>query len=422
MRVSALDNKNKNEANNSIRPLPFLNTMLTIFGLSCEFHQRCQKYLCTFYFFYLAALCTLFGFASVFVLTYKMEFVNKTLNKSIMLTDTIQTVYDYFQYIVDIVYSFRYGRFFYHVYAKQYSTVDRILGKEMICIAIEERFKKSCIFLMMLWFLSSLCDFSAWVLGYGWIIPIVYSLSYVFVLIKILTTLDLTSNIMHIQFRVRTISDIIQNYYNSAKCLPGMAACDTVRNNDWFYCNGNSKKKDGSDAQNDSNLNKEEINKFHFLSACYLLIIEQCSYINQMFGMRILLNSLSLFIDMVKCLNLVIRMMVGSQHTLYNAGYFPILSTIVRLLTCIMILSIVVIHCEKTYRESDRIVSLIDNLVIIKDPDVGMRETMSDLRNLVQSRPINFHLANVLRLDYSLMASMASVVTTYTIILLQTIT
>ncbi|RVE50880.1 hypothetical protein evm_004447 [Chilo suppressalis] len=109
------------------------------------------------------------------------------------------------------------------------------------------------------------------------------------------------------------------------------------------------------------------------------------------------------------------------MHIQYNTVYFPIASTISRMLTCAIIFISLVLHCENAYRQNEKIILIIDHLFINKNPGPELRASMSELRDLVRSRPVNFHLANFFRLDYTLLISTASVVTTYSIILLQSI-
>ncbi|XP_072948828.1 uncharacterized protein [Epargyreus clarus] len=124
---------------------------------------------------------------------------------------------------------------------------------------------------------------------------------------------------------------------------------------------------------------------------------------------------------MVRFTNIAARILIGTQTTRYSSGYFPVISSIVRMLTCAAVLVSLVYHCEQVYRQRDRILDIIDYLLIYKTPSKDVKATASELRDLIQARPINFNMANFFRLDYSLLVSIASVVVTYTIILLQSI-
>nr|AOG12966.1 gustatory receptor [Eogystia hippophaecolus] len=90
-----------------------------------------------------------------------------------------------------------------------------------------------------------------------------------------------------------------------------------------------------------------------------------------------------------------------------------------RLFACVAVLVSLVYHCEQAYRQSDRIIWMIDHLLINKNPSDALRSALGELRALIQSRPVRFHMAYFFCLNYSLLVSIASVVVTYTIILLQ---
>ncbi|CAH0715422.1 unnamed protein product, partial [Brenthis ino] len=138
-----------------------------------------------------------------------------------------------------------------------------------------------------------------------------------------------------------------------------------------------------------------------------------------MFGMRMLLNSLSLLIDVIRFTNLAVLILIGSQGTGYANEYYTVIATLGRSLTCIIVLLSIVNHCERVYRQQERIIRLLDNLIINKNLDETLSTAFSDFRSLVQSRSINFHMANYIRIEYPLLVSMTSAVVTYTIILLQ---
>ncbi|KAL0820076.1 hypothetical protein ABMA28_006021 [Loxostege sticticalis] len=119
---------------------------------------------------------------------------------------------------------------------------------------------------------------------------------------------------------------------------------------------------------------------------CYLMLTEQNNYINQVFGVRvmimILLTSLSALEFVILLFNLIYR-------------------------------------CEKAYERRDDIISILDHVLVDKYINPLKKETLLDLRSLVYSRPIQFTAANFYRLEYSLLVAFCSVLTTYTIILMQ---
>ncbi|XP_026762000.2 uncharacterized protein LOC113520791 [Galleria mellonella] len=396
-----------------------LNTLLKIFSLNCNLQINTSLDNFCILFKY-ALTVTVLGVINFFTLYYKVINVYSQINASIKFTDLVQMVFDYFQYLVDVYNAYKYGRNVSIEYYKQYGNIDKILGVTNYP-AIKKRIMKSIVFFLFSWFITSACDFAAWVLSFGWLTPIMYSVAYIFLLIKILTTLDLSAHAMQIECRLRSICDLLQHKYASLEPLPGVES-DLLNNLNWFY----------SDACSRVNklLTKKNLiikplcssdHEVKWLCRCYLMLIEQSTFINNMFGIRFLLNSLSLLIDMIRFLNLAVRMLIGSQHTTYDAGYFPAVCSLLRLLMCVVILVNLVDNCEKVHRQTDNILNIADHILINRQPDEELRDTVTELRDLIRSRPIYFNIANFFRLNYSMLLSVASVVVTYTIILLQTI-
>nr|XP_021207613.1 uncharacterized protein LOC105842431 isoform X3 [Bombyx mori] len=259
----------------------------------------------------------------------------------------------------------------------------------------------------------------AWFLNYGWITPLVYSVAYIFLLIKILTTLDLSAHIMNVEIRLKMIADLIHHYYMS--CEDNFQAEETLCHKNWLNSKERAKYYELQfriHALKQLSCNNNEIK---LLSRCYLMLTEQVEIINRMYGFRILLNSLSLLIDMVRFTNISVRIMIGSQNLAYNCGYFPAVSSIFRLLTCGAVIINLVSHCERVYYQRTRICNVIDHMIVNKNLSRESTEALQEFRNLVQNHPIEFNMANFFQLNYSLLVSIASVVVTYTIILLQSV-
>ncbi|XP_021185544.2 uncharacterized protein LOC110372862 [Helicoverpa armigera] len=360
--------------------------------------------------------CSIFGCLSSYCLYYKTKYVYNRLDISIRVTDMAQMICDFFQYTVDLFFVYKFGRNLYIEYFRQFEIIDVCL--ETSCYAeMKRRLLKTMTFFLVIWFISSFTDLGAWVITYGWMIPVVHSLSYLYLLIKILATLDLIANIIQVEVRLRIINNFIKNCYKCASACPVGILADCIRNKNWLH---------GEDGSPDQSLKARSIDSHEIkrLSKCYLLLTEQVMFINKMYGFRILLNTTSLLFDMVKILNLAIRIIVGSQRTLYNsAGYnfLPGVSGFVRFLTCAAILITLVNRCEQAYRQRERILNVIDHLLINKNPDLTLRSAIQDLQSLLQDRPICFNMAGFFTLNFSLLVSIASVVVTYTIILLQSV-
>ncbi|XP_068633428.1 uncharacterized protein [Battus philenor] len=333
------------------------------------------------------------------------------INFSIRITDAIQMVYDLCQYIVDLTFILIFGQDMSLEYFQQYGRIDNIIHMTYYS-DIKQRLIKLMAFFALIWTMSSTCDFLAWLLSFGWKAPIIYSVAYVYLLIKILTTLDLISQVMHIECRLRCIGDLLLTYCNP-KNVRAFDYCALK-----YICLRQNNKVSSHSPQNASMNIHDEIKLFR---KYYLLLIEQTAFINNMYGLRILLNSLSLLIDMVRFANIAVRFIINAQDVIDTLDYFPAISSLMRLSTCVAVVISLVDHCEKAYRERDRLIWIIDHYLIMKDPSNIVRTEMKEFRDLVQSRAITFHMAYFFRFDYSLLVSIASAVVTYTIIILQSI-
>ncbi|KAF9421160.1 hypothetical protein HW555_002872, partial [Spodoptera exigua] len=356
------------------------------------------------------------GAVSFYCLAYKIRYIYYKLDLSIRLTDSIQIITDNCQYAIDLYFVYRYGRHMYVEYFKQYEKMDNFLDTNCYS-AMKRKIIKIMTFFTIIWFLSSFSDMGAWAVTFGWWIPFVHIISFVFLYTKMLTTLDLIANVIQIEARLRMISNLVQNCYTCTEMCPIGMLTDSVRNKNWLYCEDEVSPQSTKIRPVDSC----EIKR---LCKCYLLLTEQVMFINKMYGFRVLLNTLSLLLDMVKILNLAIRISVGSQKTLYsgeNYNYLPGFTGLIRFVTCAIIVITLVDQCEQTYRQRERIINVIDHLVLNKKPDEDLKPAIMDLRTLLQDRPICFNMSNFFSLNYSLLVSITSVVVTYTIILLQSV-
>nr|WCC57722.1 gustatory receptor 14 [Papilio dardanus] len=390
-----------------------LHRLLKLFSLNCnKDNQISSKPTC-----YLISksilMAIILATLTISSLYWKITQLYGEISVSIKITDAIQTVYDLCQYLVDISFVLVYGRDMSFEYFKQYGRLDNIMGMNYNS-EVKLRLIKLIAFFAFIWAISSMCDFTAWVLTFGWLAPFVYSIAYVYLLIKILTTLDLISQVMQIECRLRCLADLLLTCYCGGSKEQGFVE-DCAFKYNWFY-----PSKVGKDTNPLKKVGSNITDEIKWVRKYYLLLIGQCAFINKMYGMRILLNSLSLLIDMVRFTNIAVRYIIISQKTV-ETDYLPTISSLMRLLTCAAVVISLVHHCEKAYRERDRIICILDHYLVINDPSNEVRSALNILRDLVQSRAITFHMAYFFRFDYSLLVSMASVVVTYTIIILQSV-
>ncbi|XP_039759612.1 uncharacterized protein LOC120633468 [Pararge aegeria] len=273
---------------------------------------------------------------------------------------------------------------------------------------------KKCLFFVLTGSIYFLSDYTALVLAYGWFISTVHSVDYIYTTIKMLTALDAIAHFTEIKFCLKRIEDILRNYYSTVENLPGVTK-DVICKRDWVKTVYNMSIRLGSLTT----IGSKRINVILNLNRCYLLLLEQCDYINGMFGVRILLGGLVYLMEMVMLTNLIIRLILRTMIPFYQSSVFPIISTAMKIVNYSLILVCGTDCCEQTYKHTMRIARCIDHLLANKKLAIEEHKALQELRDLITTRPVSFNAMNFYTLNYHTMLSVASAVVTYTIILLQ---
>ncbi|KAL0860519.1 hypothetical protein ABMA27_009893 [Loxostege sticticalis] len=183
------------------------------------------------------------------------------------------------------------------------------------------------------------------------------------------------------------MSDILLDLFHSFNNKKAKVI-DVVGEKNWLYFS-----KDRETARRELSPSKilvyNHFSDLIWLNKCYSLLIEQASFINRAYGIR-----------------------VRENHFLSYYYYKGEINSAV-FVVCL------VYRCEKTYKQRNEIISIVDHILVNKEIDESMRSTLAEFRTLVQTRPIEFTAANFYRLDYGLLGAFSSVIITYTVILLQ---
>ncbi|XP_041973360.1 uncharacterized protein LOC121729038 [Aricia agestis] len=334
------------------------------------------------------------------------------MDPSIYYMDAVQGVYDLFQYLVDLWFVYKYGADVCLEYFNRFCYMDTLLGMKYFP-DIRRRLARFLCLMILLWVITSLYDYLVWAFAYGPVAPLFFSANYVHMCIKSLTNLHLSLNITHVEYRLRTIGDHVQTLYAGLENLPPMtlsrALCST-----WFC----PYSKDSGDSDMEFSKARKNVKLF---KSYYLLLSEQVKFINRMFGMRILLNTLSFLIDMVRLINVAARVIIIGSQQMGTERFYPAVGSLVKLLMCAVMLVSIVWRSEQAYEQRSRLLCLIDNLLVHKDIDENIVDDIKDFHDLVEARPVSFSMADFVRIDNTFLVSMASAVVTYSIILLQNV-
>lgn len=273
---------------NSMRPLHWLMQIFTLHSIERRNtikEERCLMIRKVIVAIFLGAL-------NFYTLYYKIRYIYHGINLSVKASDVVQMTFDYCQFIVDLYFVNKFGKQINLEYVKQYENIDRILDITQL-----SEIHKRVIWLLtifgLIWFITSTLEFLGWYLSFGWWVPTVYGVSYIFLLIKILTILDMTAHVVQIKHRLQVMADFMQSYYNTANCLttttsPNNLINDALSNKNWLHCNGYiraEKIQQGSYRLKTlpSNVHQE----VKWLTRCYLMLTEQCIFINKMYGVRV---------------------------------------------------------------------------------------------------------------------------------------
>lgn len=273
---------------NSMRPLRCLMQIFTLHSIERRNtlkEERCLMFRKVIVVLFLGAI-------NFYTLYYKIRYIYDDINLSVKASDVVQMIFDYCQFIIDLYFVNKYGKEMNLEYVKQYECIDRMLD---ITQFSEMDQRLICLFTVFgsIWFIISAIEFFGWYLSFGLCLPIVYGVAYIFLLIKMLTILDMTAQVIHVKHRLQVMADFMQSYYNTANCSPTTTSSndllnDTLTNKNWFYCNDfirAEKIQQGSYQLKTLSRNVQQ--EVKWLSRCYLILVEQCIFINNMYGVRV---------------------------------------------------------------------------------------------------------------------------------------
>ncbi|KAH9631907.1 hypothetical protein HF086_014379 [Spodoptera exigua] len=336
-----------------------LNCVLRIFNLSC-IHRKNNQLMISWSMMKSVIYVFVFGFFNFFFLLNKIQRLDVIRSNTFLVTfsDMIQMTYliGYFAYTVDLFYVYKYGRDGFLKYFKTFDHIDQILGMTYYD-AIRKIIVRILGMCILFFITSSAVDYMCWVDGFGWIAPTLYSLDYFYFFLSTLMAIDGASHIVQMEYRLKLIKELLQGYYNplSTKTVPNPNKVWAVRN-------------DVGNVQLES---LKTLSHGRFIEAigfnrCYLLLLDQTHYINSKFGVRVLIFCVNLLANMINLLNVSIRFATGSMVSPKGISHLPTFSSLLRFMNWSMVGISMVLHCEKVYREEEKIVEVIDLILVNK--------------------------------------------------------
>uniref|UniRef100_A0A2A4K1I4 Gustatory receptor n=1 Tax=Heliothis virescens TaxID=7102 RepID=A0A2A4K1I4_HELVI len=389
-----------------------VNWVLRVFNLSCIYRENGElkaSWSLTKSITYVIGL----AFVNVLFLITNFERWDSILQNWFSLTfaDAIQMTYfiGYVEYITDLVFVIKKGREGYLKYFKTFDHIDQLLGMNSYD-EIRKLILKIVGVCIIMFVVSSTIDHISWVDGYKSSSTFLFSLNYFYFFLNMLTALDGMCHVVQLEYRLKLMKELLENYYHSPN--------HTISNDDdktW------ATKIDSGSSRVDSlkTLNYSRFTEVIGFNRCYLLLVEQAYFLNGKFGIRLLVLCINFLVNMIKLLNLFVRFATGAMVSPNGTSRLLSFASMVRLLNWAIVAFIVVYRCEQMYKQSERILDIIDLVLVNKKNSTNLTTTLEKLRNLLLTRPIKFHAAQFFTVEYTLLVSLVSTIVTYTIIMLQ---
>lgn len=188
------------------------------------------------------------------------------------------------QYFVDLHYVFKSGNTSIK-YFKIYEQIDDVLGM-MYNSVIKSKVLTETVAVCSLVIVTLVVNFVTWSAIDGYAVHAVHTIDYILIFINTLTVIEICSNVIQVEYRLKTIGDILQDFYSSVYSLP---VANLVLDKNWLYY---SKDKSSERRHIDQSkfLETNHFNDLIWLNKCYMLLIRQTEYINETFGARVSKN------------------------------------------------------------------------------------------------------------------------------------
>lgn len=187
------------------------------------------------------------------------------------------------QYIVDLHYVFKFGGHTNLKYFKLYDQIDEILGMTYNNI-IKSKVSKATVSVCLIIVVCSVLAFAAWSMFSYYAGHMVHCMDYILFFVNTLTIIDMCANVILIEYRLKTVGDVLHDLYCAA--TTSLPAVNVVEDRHWLYYS-KDKAPTSKNMRTSKCLGKIHLNNILWLNKCYLLIIEQATYINETFGARV---------------------------------------------------------------------------------------------------------------------------------------
>lgn len=257
-----------------------LNCILRIFGLSAVscVDSRLQCYPFTFRATCIALMLFTFNVSSAYYLLPNLQ--NGILDFKFSDSVHLVLIIGFVQYLVDINFVYKYGRESYLHYINRYGIFDESMGI-VLYEEVKRYINKLCTIFITIVVTASISEIIIWLVTYNSSTQTFFFLYYLYMFLNLLTELDFIANCTQVLYRLKSIDDKLQDFYSHLNNLPGVYK-RTVQN----YIIKSKTMTINVSAHSVSRLVHRQ-NVILLLNRCFLLLTDQCDYINSMFGLRV---------------------------------------------------------------------------------------------------------------------------------------
>lgn len=259
---------NKNKYCDVLSTVEPLNGVLNIFGLSSvhrfegklQYSWSCRKTTLLHFSLFCANVCNIY---------FKFHYSIKN-PRVIDFNNSNQMFFllEYFRISIDII-CVSMNRYKYLDYYSLYAYIDKVLGIPNY-VKIRKCIIKMCSFYILIGVVSIMLDYIAWVIGCGLVDTTIYSIDYFYVGLRLLCALDVITHYNQLFFRLKMIKRSLKTFFADNFKLGSLVAAQDVNrlNSLKIVCNS-------------------YCDVIIWLRRCYLLLLEQCDFINTVYGFRV---------------------------------------------------------------------------------------------------------------------------------------
>ncbi|XP_075981618.1 uncharacterized protein LOC142980171 [Anticarsia gemmatalis] len=158
----------------------------------------------------------IFGLLNTFCLYHKIKtFKGRAQNGLVRFSDSIQLTYlfSYFNYIVDLLFVYKYGRESLLRYFKAFDHIDEVLGSPCYN-EIRRTIVQNMIIAITVFLCISLFDYTCWNLVEEFWPPMLYAIDYLYFFLNMMSVLDLISHVIQVQYRLIMIKNLLEVCYS----------------------------------------------------------------------------------------------------------------------------------------------------------------------------------------------------------------